>query len=381
MKVSQTRQTVLTSLAAIGANREARFYADLFAKQEPERFAMLVIDPRCLQNPLLEALISNLKLLFDLGLSPLLLVGAMDDDRTAVRFQSQRIAKELDQASVQVAKLNTATYALVPEIKAKAQSGRLPILEMTERRGKMNLVELVKHLNPSKVIFLQPSGGLNQEGDRIRNLGMETVPDILEAENSLSLGQKNFLKVVLELDEAEPGMRSYIIASPLNLLSELFTTKGSGTLIKRKAIIHKAKKVTEFDEASLRQSINTAFDKTLSLDFFKNTFHTLYVEDHNRGGAIFTKTGNLIYLSKFWVNKEAQGEGLSRDLWDCFTQDIKRFYWRSKLTNPFNPWYMENCEGMQIVGEWRVFWKGLDSSNVAMAIETAIKAPEDFDTI
>lgn len=381
MKVSQARQTVLTSLAAIGANREASFYADLFAQQEPERFALLVIDPRCLQNPLLEALIGSLKLLFDLGLSPLLLVGAMDDDRTAVRFQSQRIAKELDQAAVLVAKLNTATYALVPEIKAKAQSGRLPILEMTERRGKMDLVALVKALKPNKVIFLQPSGGLNQEGHRIRNLGIETVPEIFEREHDLSTGQENFLKVVLELDEAEPGMRSYIIASPLNLLSELFTTKGSGTLIKRKAIIQKAKTAAEFNETSLRQSIDTAFDKTLSSEFFKNTFHTLYIEEHYRGGAIFTKTDALIYLSKFWVNKQAQGEGLSRDLWDCFTKDIQCFYWRSKLTNPFNSWYMENCDGMQIVGKWRVFWKGLDSHDVATAIDAATKAHEDFDVL
>lgn len=378
MKVRQARQTVLTSLAAIGANREAQFYANLFAQQEPERFALLVIDPRCLKNPLLEALVGNLKLLFDLGLSPVILVGAMDDDRTAVRFQSQRIAKELDQASVLVAKLNTASYALIPEVRTKAQSGRLPILEMTERRGKMNLVALVKELRPNKVIFLQPSGGLTQEGARIRNVGTEIIPSFLEQGEGLSLGQERFLKMVLELEEAEPGARAYIIASPLNLLPELFTTKGSGTLIKRKAIIQKAKTITSFDETALRQSIDAAFNKTLLPEFFKGKFIAFYVEENYKGGAVFSEHGKLIYLSKFWVNKQAQGEGLSRDLWACFTDDITQFYWRSKLTNPFNDWYMKHCDGMQIMGEWRIFWKGLSPKEVSIAIDAATKAPEDF---
>ena len=54
------RGTVLNSLSAIGATKEAKFYADLFAAQDAEKFALIVIDPRCLKNPLLEAFISNL---------------------------------------------------------------------------------------------------------------------------------------------------------------------------------------------------------------------------------------------------------------------------------------------------------------------------------
>jgi len=52
------RETVLKSLSAVGAQHEAKFYAELFAQQDPETFAMLVLDPRCLKDPLLEALIA-----------------------------------------------------------------------------------------------------------------------------------------------------------------------------------------------------------------------------------------------------------------------------------------------------------------------------------
>ena len=49
------------------------------------------------------------------------------------------------------------------------------------------------------------------------------------------------------------------------------------------------------------------------------------------------------------------------------------------MGNPFNEWYMQACEGMQISGEWRVFWKGLEAPEVPGAIIAAASAPDDFD--
>ena len=40
------RQAVIRSLSAVGALKEAQFYAELFASQAPERFALIVLDPR-----------------------------------------------------------------------------------------------------------------------------------------------------------------------------------------------------------------------------------------------------------------------------------------------------------------------------------------------
>ena len=378
MSANKIRQTVLSSLAAIGASREAQFYADLFARQDAERFALIVVDPRCLKNPLLEALISSIKLLYDLGLSPVLLVGAMDEERTAVKFQSQRLSKELDQVSVRVAKLNTASYGLMPEVKKKAKDGLIPVLEMTERRGSMNLLKMVELLDPNKVIFLQPSGGLDKKEQRIRNLGVDEISDFMETNDSLSAGQTRFLNFVSDMDKAQPGKRSYIIASPLNLLPELFTTKGSGTLIRRRAEFKTGQNFKGVSQQAIKDSMDAAFGKVLRKDFFKEPVSSIYIESDYRGGAIFTSLSGLSYLSKFWVSKEAQGEGLAKDLWAAFSKDIGAFYWRSKLINPFNDWYMKQCDGMQIVGDWRVFWKGLTPEEVTKAIKAATNAPEDF---
>ena len=372
------RDTVLRSLSAVGATKEAKFYAELFAAQEAERFALIVIDPRCLKNPLLEALISNLKILSDLKLSPVLLVGALDDDRTSVKFQAQRLAKDLDQSSVKTAKLNTASYQLIPEVRQKARKGIMPVLEMVERRGKMSLQKIVTELQPNKVIFLQPSGGLSRGDERLSFVNIDRLEETLNPDE-LTVGQSRFIALVKELAKEKENQAVYVMASPLNLLAELFTTKGSGTMLRRAAPIMTTPTLARTDKAKLKVSIEEAFNKPIKPIFLRSKIYKGFIEEDYRGGAIFTQLAGLPYLSKFWVSKAAQGEGIARDIWDLMCADIPAFFWRSRMGNPFNEWYMGSCDGMQISGEWRVFWKGLEAPEVPGAIIAAASAPDDFE--
>ena len=374
---SAIRDSVLRSLSAVGAIDEAHFYAELFSSQDAERFALIVLDPRCLKNPLLEALISNLRILSDLGLSPILLVGALDHDPTSIKFQAQRLAKDLDQASVKTAKLNTASYQLIPDVRKKARQGMVTILEMTERRGKMNLMRLVTELKAKKVIFLQPSGGITINNKRLSNINLDQL-DTSDLLDSLSAGQMRFVTLVQELSKDKSNHAVYVIASPLNLLSELFTTKGSGTMIRRAAPIKMVKTLSRLKKAELKVSIEEAFNKPIKPAFLRSKIYKGFVEMDYRGGAIFTELAGLPYLSKFWVTKEARGEGIARDIWEAMSADIPAFFWRSRMGNPFNDWYMHACEGMQISGDWRVFWKGLAAPEVPGAIIAAASAPDDF---
>lgn len=371
------RETVLRSLSAIGALQEASYYAEMFAAQDGERFALIVIDPRCLKNPLLESLISNMKILSDLELYPVLLVGALDDDRTTVKFQSQRLAKELGAVSIRTTKLNTATYGLIADVQKASRGGIVPIMEMTERRGRMNLETLVCEIQPNKIIFLQPSGGLSKEGMRIPVVNMDRVERVIDPE-TLTVGQSRFMSLVAELSKNTERKAVYVIASPLNLLSELFTTKGSGTLFRRGAKLTSSATLANFDKARLSTSINEAFQKSISPAFFDSNIHHAVLEVDYRGGAIFTKLAGLPYLSKFWVSRAAQGEGIARDIWDHMVVETPSFFWRSRKTNPFNDWYMYACDGMQMSGEWRVFWKGLNAPEIPSAILAAATAPDDF---
>ena len=205
----EIRDIVLSSLSAIGANHEAKFYADLFASQEAERFALVVIDPRCLKNPLLESLIGNLRILNNLGLTPVLLVGALDEDDTSVRFQSQRLKRDIEHSNIGVVKLDTATYGLVADIRKNSRAGKLVVLEMTSQKKSMSLEGLAGKLKPNKILFLQPSGGLTHNGARLEELTVGEIPNLLEA-GRLSVGQKRFLNSVMTLDEKSENRRAYI---------------------------------------------------------------------------------------------------------------------------------------------------------------------------
>ena len=377
------RETVLQSLSAVGAQHEAKFYADLFARQEAETFAMIVVDPRCLKDPLLEALIAALRILSNLELSPTLVVGALEDGRTSAKFQAQRLSRDLDKSGVRASKLNTATYGLIKEVRNTARSGKMPILEMTDRRGKMNLTGLVKELQPNKIIFLQPSGGLNQNGERRANLTVGELPDFMESQ-AFSAGQVRFLDCVLELEKSAKARRSYVIASPLNLLGELFTTRGTGTLIRRGIELKAGKAFKSFSKPKLTRALETAFDKRLKPSFFKTPLYAGFVEGEYRGGALFKEQASLPYLSKFFVLREARGDGIARDIWDAACDDVPSFLWRSRMGNPFNAWYMRKCDGMQRAnnqsGDWRIFWKGLDAAEIGDAIAAAASAPDDFES-
>jgi len=380
------RETVLQSLSAIGAQRDAKYYAELFARQDAETFAMIVLDPRCLKNPLLESLTSALRILSNLGLTPVLIVGALGDPSGA-KIKAQSLSRDLERSGVKNTKLDTASYGLISEVRRKARVGNVPILIMTDRRGKMSLAKLIKGFQPRKLIFLQPSGGLNQNGNRKETLTIEQLPDFMETEN-FSAGQIRFLDTVLQLDKESENRRSYIIASPLNLLGELFTERGSGTLIRRGAEIVKGTRFDAFSIPKLSTAIDAAFGKRLNLDFFDTPLTFGCIDSKYRGGALFktfdTESGELTYLSKFFVVREARGEGIGRDIWDAACEDISSFVWRSRLENPFNDWYMKQCDGMQIVDSeiadvsWRVFWKGLDPQSIPDAVQAVISLPEDF---
>lgn len=373
------RETVLKSLSAVGAVSEAKFYAELFTHQAPEGFALIVLDPRCLKNPLLEALISNLRILSDLGLTPVLLVGALDDDRTSIRFQSQRLMTELEAASVMVTKLNTASYGLIPEIRAKARKGYMTVLEMTERRGTMNLRHLVTEISPGKVIFLQPSGGISVEGRRLAVINVDRLGNDLNFDN-LTFGQSRFVSLAAEHLQEGVTRSVYVIASPLNLLAELFTTKGSGTLMRRGAKLKTLRGLRSLNKSELQYSLEESFGRSIRPVFLKSKVHKVIIEEDYRGGAIFTKRADHIYLSKFWVIHSARGEGIARDIWENMCDNIPEFFWRSRRENPFNDWYMRQCDGMQISGNWRVFWKGMKADDIPQALELAVSAPDDFES-
>ena len=370
------RDTVIRSLSAVGAEKDAKFYAELFAAQDPEKFALIVVDPRCVKNPLLESLIGNIRILSDLGLTPTLLIGALDDDLSNIRFSSQRLSKELENARVRPVRLNTESYGLTDSVRTAARQGKISILENITPNKQKTLEKLVKNLSPAKVIFLQPSGGIAQNGQRLAVINADDK--LMKNLSDLTAGQRRFIKMAKSLLSSGPEKTVYVIASPLNLLRELFTVKGSGTMIRRGAKIKSFKSLRGVSVQKLVESLEAGFGKPLKIDPRFWNIEKIILDSDYRAGAIITELNQIPYLNKFWVVKEAQGEGLARDVWAALTKRNKKIFWRSRKENPFNDWYLKSCDGMQLSGPWRVFWIGLEPEDIESAVNSAINAPVDF---
>jgi len=134
------------------------------------------------------------------------------------------------------------------------------------------------------------------------------------------------------------------------------------------------------DHKQLRESIASSFGKPLMGGFFERNIRSAIIERDYRGGAIMTDLAGMSYLSKFWVTREARGEGIARDIWQAAIINHPKIFWRSRENNSFNDWYMRVCHGMQTVEGWRVFWRGLETSEIAQAVTAASSVPEDFET-
>ena len=378
------RETVTKSLMAIGSRREAVFYTNLFQQLKPERFALIAIDSRCLRKPLLEALISDLRILYDLELTPLLLVGGMEDERaqdrnrTSVRFQAQRLCRELETAGIRHAKINCASYEFLTHMQKCVRNGQVAVLEMTEYDAGLDLAGLVARVKPAKVIFLIPSGGVRKGGKRVTVINIDQIDGFPEGFEQ-GPKKRKVLELVRELAKTVRFHCTYVIASPLNLLGELFTIKGTGTLLRCSADIIVRQDYGRFSRKKLRASIESAFAEKLVADYFRRPIVHLCLEKEFRGGAIVTQLSGLPYLNKFWVTPEAQGEGISRDIWQKVEEIAPTFFWRSRKGNPFNDWYIKVCDGMQTSGKWRVFWKGLNAPEIPSAIIAAANASHDFE--
>ena len=117
-----------------------------------------------------------------------------------------------------------------------------------------------------------------------------------------------------------------------------------------------------FDLPRLRGLIESAFGRKLLPDYFETTkLHHAYVSENYRAAVILTREDAGIYLDKFAVLDDAQGEGLGRAVWQVMREQNPRLFWRSRHGNPVNPFYYAESDGCIKQETWKVFWYGLSA--------------------
>lgn len=371
-------EAVLKFLRSVGPRTEAEFYLRQFRSTPKERFAVLAVDPAIMVTSA-DAVAMDLRFLAQLELFPVVLLGLLDP-RNAAR-QATALKNLLDSQQVQTTGPLPCTHHAA--IAQSAAEGALPLValepEQTPEARWAALGALLSALRTHKLICLRPTGGLRLGGERLSLIDLESeyVP-IRDAPN-LTNGDRELLERARHLVFEQVQHRLLIaLTSPINLLHELFTVRGAGTLLRRGAVIQRHEGLAGVDTARLLQMLAASFERSPNPELLQRSYAHCYLESQYRGSALLGQSPFGGYLSKFAVSRQAQGEGIGRDLWRAIVQDYPRMLWRARRHNPISTWYEQQCEGLYRQGDWTVYTRGVPSQELPEAIAFALAQPLDF---
>ncbi len=413
---NSTRQTIVRLLSSMGSAKEIQQYLKRFSEVDAKRFAVVKVGGAVLRDDLVD-LASSLTFLQQVGLTPIVLHGAgpqLDEELAAAGIEKQTVAglrvtsakalgivrrvfqqqnlklvealQSMDTRATSVGSgvftadyLDRDTYGLVGKvssvnlapIEASLRSNSIPVITSlgeTDEGQILNINadvaanELVRVLRPYKIVFLTGTGGLlDEKGRLIDSINLSTEFDHLMAQPWVNGGMRLKIEQIADLLADLPLTSSVSITRPAELAKELFTHKGSGTLVRRGEKVLRFDAWQDIDQQRMRELIESSFGRTLVADYFERTrLLRVYVSENYRAAMILTLEDGLPYLDKFAVLDDAQGEGLGRAVWQVMRAENPRLFWRSRHGNAVNPFYYAESDGCLKQPRWKVFWYGID---------------------
>lgn len=344
-------------LTSIGRPAEAQTYLDFYRSERPESFALVVVADEIAEDGT-DALGADLRVLSELGLRPV------------VAFSP----RELDRAVARLAPALALHSGDVDAARRAARAGDVPALALRDRD---DLVAAATALGSRKIVYLTAQSGLQVSGEPVRSL-VDLTTDLPALGRALPPEQAALLDDIDHVVAAVPQRVTVAVTSPFDLLRELFTVKGAGTLVRRGARVSRHRAWSEVDRERLEAVIASAFGRPVLGELFERPVTAIYVAEDYRGAAVVEARPLCPYLSKFAVDVRARGEGVGGDLWRALSRDCPRLLWRSRAHNPITTWYEHHCDGLVREGDWHVFWRGLRTDEITWAVELALDAPIDF---
>jgi bifunctional N-acetylglutamate synthase/kinase len=232
-----------------------------------------------------------------------------------------------------------------------------------------------------KVLFLTPTGGILDERQRIiPAVNCELDLDELIESGRVKGGMARKLLEIKDLLEDLDAAASVSITAPAKVARELFTYRGSGTLVRRGTAMRHFRGPKGLDRQRLHKLLERSFGRSLDPDYVD----TLEGADVHVGGdytavAVVRAREHGDYLDKLGIGAEAQGIGLGALMWNRLRASHPRLYWRSRPDNPVNKWYLPRSDGMHRSPDWLVFWYGIEGRDAIEAcVADALSFPTSF---
>ena len=424
------KETILKLLGAIGSEKEIKKYVEKYSSPE-QRFAIIKVGGSVIQNDL-DNLVASLVFLDQVGLKPVIMHGAgpmlsealeqkgvsfsfLEGQRITspeVRDVAQSIFTQTNKQLVEAlesyganavgltsdifkCKKTKPELGLVGDIEQVnlqsinqvLESGAIPVIapigkdsnEILNVNADIATVELVKAMNPYKVIFLSETGGIfNQSNQLIETINLVLEYEDLMQQDWLHSGMKLKLEQVKTVLDHLPKTSSVSITQPINLPQELFTDSGSGTLVKHGYKVNQFESPNHEVQSHFKLIIESSFEGILDNNFFeKSRDLKIFMTSCKRATIAISNDFKIPYMDKFGVIPEAKGEGLGAGVWHEMRKTYPQVFWRSRSANPINKFYASICEGCQKNSEWHVYWIGIsDYSLLEDCIEYALAKPK-----
>lgn len=260
-------------------------------------------------------------------------------------------------------------------IESAVRSGAIPVLtclgespsgQVLNINADIATRDLVWKLQPHKVIFLSPTGGLLDRQDRIISaVSLTNDYEALMEQPWVHSGMRLKLQQINEMLQRLPDNASVSITSAAHLTRELFTYRGAGTLVRKGESINVYEAPDKETLIALEGLVEKSFQRKLKDGWYEKLDKPLVMlSETGRAAAVITKGVNgLPYLEKFIVTSEAQGEGLGAAIWQVVNARYPSLYWRSRNTNPITPWYFQQADSSNRSGHWVVFTIGIENAD------------------
>lgn len=392
-------EAVLTFLDSVGRRSEAELYLRMFQQLPKESFAIIAPGAPVIRQGQ-GAFAEQLRFLDELGLRAPVVLGLLGG--TQLGAVSERLRRRLRAAGL-THEIHAADEAELPRrLGEELRAGVWPIVELAEawlpspEERLAWIGGVARELDTRKLVLLRRHGRLHLASERglslaeqhvlaveaggVSLVNLTTDADLILGHRLLRKDDARLLELVRGLLDGASAERLLVsITSPLDLLRELFTVKGSGTLVKRGSAISASSSYEGVDRQRLAVLFGASFGAPLREGFFAKAPARVFVEQDYRAAAIVQDTEHAPYLSKFAVDPLAQGEGLGRDLWQVVEREFPRLFWRTRAENPIAAWYSTVCDGLVRTPRWHVFWRGLEPLLVPSIVAHAETLGDDFE--
>ncbi len=409
------RRVIVRLLSNLGSQKEVAQYLKRFSDIDDLKFAVVKVGGAILEHHLNE-LCSSLTFLQQVGLTPIVIHGGgpqlnreLDEAdissevvdgfrvtspeilraaRRVFQRENLRLTDALNNAGTHATSitggvfearvLDERRYGMVGEVTAvdtsllasAVRSHVIPVispLAETQEGQILNINadvaanELVRAIQPFKIIFLTATGGiLNARKKVIPSINLSTDYDRLMEEDWLHSGMRVKLQQIHDMLDGLPLDSSVSITRPELLAKELFTHRGSGTLVRLGEKINTFRSWNEIDRERLTELLQTSFGRKLVPDYFEHTaLEVAYISESYRAAALITEGSQFACMDKFAVTEKAQGEGLGRAVWNKVRDNHSSLYWRARPDNAVNNFYFSQADGFVRTGKWLLFWYGI----------------------